>query len=43
VSFNYFNEWALVIEVIGSDHFTVYCKDRGDTQFSGWRAKWYAC
>jgi hypothetical protein len=41
-SYVYYSGWAVTIEVIGSNHNSIYCDDRGDTQSSGW-GRWYEC
>jgi hypothetical protein len=41
-SYVYYSGWAVTIEVIGSDHNSIYCDVRGDTQYSGWSG-WKLC
>jgi hypothetical protein len=38
----YGNGWSLIIDVWGYGHTSIWCKDRGDSQFSGW-GNWYEC
>jgi hypothetical protein len=41
-SYVYYSGWAVTIEVIGSNHNSIYCDVRGDAPLSG-LSHWYEC